>query len=46
MDARNNSSEQGNKKFKETRNYIFISIHYKFIIYILLLTVELNGRFL
>ena len=24
---------QGNKKFKETRNWIFISIHYIFIIY-------------
>ena len=33
---------QGNKKFKETRNWIFISIHYIFIIYILLLKVELN----
>ena len=27
------SSHQGNKKFKETRNWIFISIHYIFIIY-------------
>ena len=37
---------QGNKKFKETRNWIFISIHFIFIIYILLLKVEFNGRFL
>ena len=33
---------QGNKKFKETRNWIFISI---FIIYILLLKVGFNERF-
>ena len=36
---------QGNKKFKETRNWIFISIHYIFIIYTTL-KVEFNGIFI
>ena len=30
---RSRRPHQGNKKFKETRNWIFISIHYIFIIY-------------
>ena len=38
----NRSNYQGNKKFKETRNWIFISIHYIFIIYTTL-KVEFNN---